>query len=136
MVLTARRAREILYAAHEAWNRRDADALIALYADDFTYWNNFGGPNGAPLTIRGKENMRPFLDGLADFDALSVVENFQFKDGVGHATSAFFMKDPHHGITHSAVFRQVVAYKDEKISRLEEYHDAAAFTAFMALLKR
>jgi ketosteroid isomerase-like protein len=136
MVLTARRAQEILYAAHEAWNRRDADALLALYADDFVYWNNFGGPNGAPLTIHGREDMRAFLAGLADFDALSVVETFQFRDGVGHATSAFFMKDPTHGITHSAVFRQVVAYKDEKIFRLEEYHDAAAFAAFMALLQR
>jgi ketosteroid isomerase-like protein len=135
MVLTAKRAREILYAAHEAWNRRDTEALLALYADDFIYWNNFGGPNGGPLTIHGRENMRLFLAGLADFDALSVVETFELKDCTGHATSAFFMKDPVHGFTHSAVFRQIVTYEDGKILRLDEYHDAAAFAAFMALLK-
>jgi ketosteroid isomerase-like protein len=136
MGLTADRAREILYAAHDAWNRRDTEALLALYADDFIYWNNFGGPNGTPLTICGKENMRPFLAGLAEFEALSVVEAFQFKDRVGHATSAFFMKDPEQGITHSAVFRQIVSYREGKILRLDEYHDAAAFAAFMALLNR
>jgi ketosteroid isomerase-like protein len=135
MTITTKRAREILYAAHEAWNRRDTAALLALYDDDLTYWNNFGGPGGGPLTITGKDELRSFLAGLAGFEALSVPERFQLKDGVGYATAAFFMKHPKTSITHSSVFRQVVTYRNERILRLEEYHDGAAFSAFLAMLE-
>ncbi len=46
MTVTAERARELLYAAHDAWNVRDIERLVSLFVEDMTYWSNAGGPDG------------------------------------------------------------------------------------------
>jgi ketosteroid isomerase-like protein len=134
MAISQARARELLYAAHEAWNRRDIDALLDLYVDDLTYWLNFGGPDGGPITIKGKPALRTHVMSFAALDCLSVPDDFRFENGEGHANTEFFMRDPKTGLMHSASFRQVLTYRDDKILRLEEYHDASAFAAFIAMM--
>ena len=64
------RARQILYAAHDAFNRRDIESLLDLYVDDLTYWSNFGGPAGGPLTITDKPSLRTFVSGFAQLESL------------------------------------------------------------------
>jgi ketosteroid isomerase-like protein len=134
MTISERRARELLYAAHDAFNRRDIDGLLDLYADDITYWSNFGGPDGGPLTIHGREHMRAFLMQWSALQSLSVPDKFRFENGLGYASAEFFMKDLKTGHDHSALFRQVVSYRDNRILRIEEYHDGQALMAFIAML--
>lgn len=129
-------ARQLLYAAHEAWNRRDIDFLIDLYVDDLTYWSNFGGsPNGGEITITGKAALRTHVMAFAHFDCLSVPERFRFENGRGHVDAEFYMRDRKTGLTHAAMYRQIVTYRNAKILRLEEYHDASAFAAFLAMVQ-
>jgi ketosteroid isomerase-like protein len=134
MTISKVRARELLYAAHEAFNRRDIEGLLNLYVEDMVYWTNFGNADGGPLTIEGKDNMRAFVALWAGLQSLSVPDDFRFVDGVGHASAEFFMKDPKTGHDHSAMFRQVITYRDDRICRMEEFHDAQAMMAFVAML--
>jgi ketosteroid isomerase-like protein len=134
MAVTAARARQLLYTAHDAWNRRDIDALIDLYVDDLTYYSNFGSADGGPFTLAGKAALRTFVMPIAQLECLSVPERFRFEDGQGHASAEFYMRHRSSGLTHSGVYRQIVSYRDDKILRLEEYHDAPALAAFMAML--
>ena len=136
MPISEPRARELLYAAHEAFNRRDIDALMNVYVDDVVYWSNFGGVDGAPLIIEGRDNLKAFIEGWAGLESLSVPENFRLIDGVGHVTAEFFIKHLATGLAHSSTFRQQVSYRDDRISRLEEFHDAKAFAAFVAMMQR
>jgi ketosteroid isomerase-like protein len=102
MAISEALARQLLYAAHEAWNRRDIDFLIDLYVDDLTYWSNFGGsPNGGEITITGKAALRTHVMAFAHFDCLSVPERFRFENGRGHVDAEFYMRDRKTGLTHA-----------------------------------
>jgi hypothetical protein len=105
---------------------RDFESLLTLYVDDLTYWSNFGGPDGGPNVVRGKPALLTHLIAYGTMDSLSVPENFRLVNGLGHATSSFYMRHPKTGLAHSGVYRQVASYRDNKILRLEELHDAAA----------
>ncbi len=126
-------ARELLYATHAAWNKRDIEALIALYVDDMTFWANVGGPDGGPLTIADKVTFRQHLTAWKDFECLSVPQNFRLENGVGQANVEFYIRDKG-GLQFAASYRQVATYRDDRILRLEEYHDAKALAAFMAMM--
>jgi hypothetical protein len=67
-------------------------------------------------------------------DCLSAPETFRLVNDRGHATAVFYMRQPKTGRMHSAANRQIVSYGDDKILRLEEYHDASAFAAFVSLV--
>jgi ketosteroid isomerase-like protein len=128
-------AREIVYALHDAWNKRDVEALIALYVDDgMTFWANVGGPDGGPLTITDKDTFRRHLTAWKDMECLSVPSTFRFEDGIGRAGVEFYIRDPRSGLKHAATYRQVVWYRNHQVLRLEEYHDAKALAAFMSML--
>lgn len=130
---TESEAVELLHAAHEAWNKRDVARLLDLFVDDMTYWSNVGGLQG-PTIIPGKPAFQQYVAGLENMEGLSVPHSFKFKDGIGSASVEFFLRDRRTGHSHSGTFRQVLYYRDNKILRIEEYHDAAALAAFMNLL--
>ena len=135
MDISEDRARELLYGVHEAWNKRDIEALLALYVDDgMTFWANVGGPDGGPLTISDKPTFRAHLDAVKDFECLSVPQSVRFEDGLGRASVEFYIRDPSSGLQHAATYRQIASYRDGLILRMEEYHDAKALAAFMSLL--
>jgi ketosteroid isomerase-like protein len=136
MTIKAERARELLYALHDAWNARDIERLIACYVDDMTYWANFGGPDGGALTIAGKDAFRAHLRALSGIECISVPHHFRFADGLGRASVEFYIRDPGTGHKHAATYRQIASYRDDKILRLEEYHDAKALAAFLDLVSR
>ena len=133
MIIREERARELLYATHDAWNKRDIKALIALYVDDMTFWANVGGTDGGPMTIADKATFRQHLMAWKDFECLSVPQNFRLENGVGQANVEFYIRDKS-GLQFAASYRQVATYRDDKILRLEEYHDAKALAAFMAMV--
>lgn len=134
MVLEEFRAREILDAAHAAWSGEDIEGVLACYVDDLVYWCNTGAPDGGPLTIIGKPAFRAFLQAMDVAERISVSEYFRLVDGVGRARIECFIKHKTTGHTLVGTYRQLVTYREEKIARLEEYHDAARMAAFWQLI--
>lgn len=133
MTISESKAASVVYAAHEAWNRRDLPGLSDLLDEDFTYWNNVGSPHGRPL-IHGKAAYIRFLAPLAEMEGLSVPHSSRFKDGVATTSVEFYARDRRTGHSHSGTFRQVLHFRDGKILRVEEYHDAPALASYVALL--
>jgi ketosteroid isomerase-like protein len=127
-------ARELIYALHDAWNRRNIEALLALYVDDVTYWANVGGPDGGPLVMSGKPALHQFCMMWKDFDCLAVPENFHFKDGICRCHVEFYIRDPNSGLQHASTYRQIATYRGGRILRLEQYHDANAMAAFLSIM--
>lgn len=127
-------ARQLIYALHDAWNKRDLDALLAVYVDDVSFWANAGGPDGGPLVMNGKAELREFFMVWKNFDCLSVPQNFRFENGVGRCHVEFYIRHPHSGLQHASSYRQIATYRDDRIQRLEQYHDAKAMEAFLALM--
>jgi ketosteroid isomerase-like protein len=136
MDLSEEQARQILFATHDAWNKREFDRLLSFYVDDLIYWVNMGGPEAGPLTIAGKEQLRLRLQAWDPFESLSVPQHFRMAEGVARANIEFFVKDLRSGQSHSSTFRQVATFRDNKISRMEQYHDAPALLAFMAMVRK
>lgn len=134
MAISEARARELLYGIHDAWNQRDIEGLLSCYGDEFTFWANVGGPDGAPLTFTDKTAFRAHLLSLVHFDCLSVPHNFHFDDGIARSNVEFYIRDPNSGLRHASTFRQIGTFRDNLILRLEQYHDAQALSAFLSLL--
>lgn len=133
MSISESEAARILYAAHEAWNRRDLKALLELFDDEMVYWNNVATPQGDTI-VQGKPAFESFLASLAEMDGLSVPQGVKFKDGVASASVEFYLRDRRTGYSHSGTFRQVLQFRNGRILRMDEFHDAPALSTFMALL--
>jgi ketosteroid isomerase-like protein len=131
MQLNEYRARLIVDLAHSAWSRGDLDGVLAHYVDDLVYSSNTYGPNGSPLLIHGKAGLRAMLEPIAmSAECVSVPEYFKFADGVAKVRVQYYM---HHRSTRHVLvgsFRQIVRFRGNKISHLEEFHDAARMTTF------
>jgi hypothetical protein len=89
-----------------------------------------------PLTISGKEQLRLRLQAWAPLEFLSVPHHFRFEAGVARASVEFYIRDPRSGQSHSSTYRQIALFRDNKISRMEQYHDAPALLAFMAMMRK
>jgi ketosteroid isomerase-like protein len=128
-------ARAVVDAAYRAWSRGDVEGVLSQYTEDLTYWSNVGGPDGAPLTIEGKPAFRLFVEGIAaTMESASVLEQFRLTDGIGHARVEFYVR---HKLTRHALsgaYRQVTTFKNGRIVRAEQFHDAARTAAFMRLI--
>ena len=135
MQLDEHRARMILESSHAAWSRGDIEGVLSHYIDDLSYYCNTGGPDGGPLAIEGKQALREFLQKIADVaESVSVSEYFRFSDGVGRSKIECYIrhKTTHHSLVGS--YRQLVTYRGGKISRMEEFHDAARMIAFWKMI--
>lgn len=128
-------ARTLLEATHDAWCKGEIERLLGNYVDDCTYWCNSGSLDGAPFLIEGKQAFRTFLRSiLAVAESKSVVEHFQFEDGVGRALVNAYVRHLRTGHVVSGSYRQIISYRGRKIARCEEYHDAAKMAAFWRLV--
>ncbi len=128
-------ARSVVDAAYRAWSNGDIDTLLAQYVDDLTYWSNVGGPNDSPLVIVGKPVFRSFVEAIAQtMESASVLEQFRLRDGIGHARIEFYVRHKGTGHVLSGAYRQVTTFRDGRILRAEQYHDAARTSAFYRLL--
>lgn len=135
MELDEHRAKMILDLSHAAWSRGDVEGVLSCFTDDVTYCCNTGAPDGGPLVVIGKKAYREMLQPIADVaESISVSEYFRFTDGVGRAKIECYIrhKKTHHTLVGS--YRQLVAYRGDKIERLEEFHDAAKMVAFWRMI--
>jgi ketosteroid isomerase-like protein len=134
MTIEAERARQLLYAVHDAWNAKDVDGMLSHFADDLTYWANVGGPDRGPSTIQGKEEFRKHLLQWTAVESICVPHHFRFADGLGRASVEFYVTDLKSGHTYTGTYRQIAAYRDGKILDIKVYHDASALGAFLELI--
>jgi ketosteroid isomerase-like protein len=135
MTLDASRARALLNASHAAWCRADVEGVLAQYVEDLTYWCNTGGADGLPLTIKGRDQLREFLQSItAVAESMSVTDYFRFEDGVARASVECYIRHKRTGHVLAGSYRQVVTYRDGLIERVEEYHDAAKMAAFWRMI--
>jgi len=129
------KAAEVLYAAHDAWNKRDIPALLDLFDEDMTYWSSLASAgHGHETVLHGKAAFEGFLVPFRKLEGLAVPHSFRFKDGVATASVEFYVRDQATGHSHSGTFRQVLRFRGDRILRMEEYHDAARLASFLALL--
>jgi len=126
-------ARELLDIAHAAWSREDVEAVLACFVDDLHFWSN-ASPRGDALTVTGKSAFRTYLHSIDVAERISVREHFRLVDGVGRARIDWFVRHKRTGHTLTGSYRQLVGYREGKICRLEEYHDAARMAAFWRLI--
>lgn len=128
-------ARNVIDAAYRAWSRGDVEGVVAQYDDHLTFWSNVGGADGQPLTIVGKSAFRAFVQAIADtMESASVLEYFRFSNGTGHAMVEYFIKHKRTGHCLSGTHRQVTIFRDGRIFRVEQFHDAAKTAAFWRLI--
>ncbi len=131
------RAREILLAAHAAWNTKNIRTLVEFYTRDMTFWTNWGGEDNEPRTITGRgEFLRHLAANRDALDCTTRVISFRLQGACGRASAELRLRDPRTGLRHVGTFRQVFTFSGEKIERLEEYHDASAMDAFRQLIVR
>lgn len=135
MQLDEHRARMILDQSHAAWSRGDIEGVLGCFSDDVTYCCNTGAPDGGPLIIVGKSEYRAMLQPIiAVAESVSVPEYFRFADGVGRAKVDCYIR---HRTTHHTLvgsYRQIATFSGGRISRLEEFHDAAKMIAFWRMI--
>lgn len=133
--LDAKSARDVVDGTHAAWTEGDIERLLSSYTDDLFYWCNAGSIEGTPHIIEGKADFRTFLYSIhAVAESGSVVDYFQFEDGIGRAKVDCYILHRRTGLLLSGSFRQVVTFRGRKIARLEDYHDAAKMAAFWRLV--
>lgn len=132
--LDAEAAYRIVEAVYMAWNRGDLEGLLDQYVDDLTFWSNVGGADGKPITIVGKPAFRTFITGIADeSNSTSIMRHFWFRDGVARAKIDYCLQHKKTDATLSGSYRQLTFFRDGKIARVEQYHDAARTAAFWRL---
>ncbi|MGE0023588.1 MAG: nuclear transport factor 2 family protein [Hyphomicrobium sp.] len=128
-------ARSLIEASHDAWCKGEVERLLGYYADDCTYWCNAGSLAGTPFIVEGKQAYRTFLRSISSVaESASVIEHFQFVDGVGRAQVEAYIRHRRTGHVLAGSYRQIVTYRGRKIVRCEEYHDAAKMAAFWRLV--
>lgn len=115
---------------HAAWSRGDIEGVLDAYAEDLTYASN-AGKDTCSFVIVGKRAFREFITTIAaTYECTSAVDSLKLDDGKAHARIRYSMRHKSNGHAHSGTFRQVVTFHDDKIVRLQEYHDAPKLTAF------
>ena len=131
MTLDEAKAKSILEAAHTAWSCGDIEGMLSWYHDELTYFCNTGAPDGGPLELFGKADMRAFLEPVLQIaECTTVPIAFSYKDGVGRAHIDVVLRHLKTRHTLTGLYRQVVKFDGCKIVAVEEFHDAARMRAF------
>lgn len=130
------RALEILLATQVAWNGRNLRALKDLYAEDITYWTNWGGPNNEPRTVTGRQEFIRHLADLRDTTDITIrLIGLRIDGNQARAHFEVKWRDPATNLAHAFTCRNIITFVDERIQRIEEYQDAARLDAFAKLIR-
>lgn len=136
MTLNEWTAKALLDETHRAWSAGDLKALLDTYTDDIVYVCNTHHPKGRAMTLNGRAAMHDFLAPVLDVaESMSVTESFEYHSGIGRAHVATFIRHRLTGHVLSGTYRQVVMFRDSRICRLEEFHDATKMAAFWRLVE-
>jgi ketosteroid isomerase-like protein len=126
----------IVGAFHAAWSKGNVEGMLSWCHDDVTHYLNAGVPDGGPLSLFGKAELRSFFTRVAGIcESETVPITFTFRDGIGKAQIESDMTHRKTRNTLSGTFRQFVIFKGFKIAALEDYHDAARMKAFCDMVR-
>jgi ketosteroid isomerase-like protein len=129
---------EVIQAALKYWRVQDVEALLSTYADDVVYHvYTFQDATPRFAEFGSKEAVRALLyDVLAAFDYLFYASDLlELRDGVARVQSQFVLRHRLSGESLSGSKRQRIQVANDKIVRIDEYHDIAMVNAFMRLTK-
>jgi len=131
---TDEQARALIQKAHDAWSCGDLDGMLDQFTDEMEFWCNAGDPAGGPIEFRGKIALRQSLEAvLRTTSSKSKLLSFAFDGEVARASVSIRMESLLSGVVLDASYREIVRYRGLRISRIEEYHDAARLTTFWRL---
>lgn len=136
MTPTEAEARRIIEQVYAAWNAGDIDRMLTFFCDDLVYHSNTGGFDGEPITIHDKGPFRELYSSvLVAAESSVAVTNFQFDQGIARTQQTAITR--HRTTGHELVgsYRQLTEFRDGKISKVEQFHDAARMAAFWRLIQ-
>jgi ketosteroid isomerase-like protein len=135
--LNVAQAKKILEDAHALWADGNLEGVLALDVDDLVYHSHTGGLEGIPMLVEGKAAFRRYLAPLmAANQTVSTVVDFSYSTGIGRARIAIFIK--HRASSHeiTTTYRQIVTYRRQRMSRIDEFHDVARLSSFWRLAQQ
>lgn len=120
------------------WAVQDVEQTLGMLSDDVVY-QIYNVATAAPFAgaTRGKDALRTRLyDILAAFDYLHYEPILlDVRDGVARVQTCFVLRHRASREQLSGSKRFVCTINDGAIARIDEYHDAALFSAFMGLTR-
>ncbi|MDQ8700439.1 hypothetical protein [Hyphomicrobium sp. LHD-15] len=133
-MLTDEEAHALIANAHREWSNGNLDGMLDQFADSIEFWCNAGNLDGGPIEFKGKGAFRQSLEAvLRTTRSQSQLISFRFDGKLAHARASIQMQSLTSGATLEASYRQIISYGRTRISRIEEYHDAARLNAFWKL---
>lgn len=124
-------AKDILEDAHTLWAKGDLEGVLAHYVDDCIYRSSTGGLEGVPLRVEGKAAYRAYLRPIMDAnETVSSVIDFSYSTGLARARIAIFIRHRETGHKITTTYRQIVTFRENQISSIDEYHDVARLSTF------
>lgn len=133
---TATEARHIIEQVYAAWNAGEIDRMLTYFVDDLVYHSNTGGFDGEPITIHDKGPFRELYNSVlvAAESNVSVI-SFQLEDGIARTQQNAVTRHRTTGHELVASYRQLTEFRGGKISKVEQFHDAARMSAFWRLIQ-
>jgi ketosteroid isomerase-like protein len=125
----------ILESSNEAWNSGSVEGVLDKYVEDIVYTTNTFGPNGEPLTIRGKDNIRRrFQAGMDAIASHSRIESIRIVDGLVRTRLLVYMRHRQTGHELTIRLRQILRFEGFRVAEMQDFHDAARLAAFWRLV--
>jgi ketosteroid isomerase-like protein len=135
-ILDTEAALSIVEAAHSAWNAADLEGMIDCYVDDLVSVSNMG-PDGSLLVMTGKDEFRSrFVDVMQLVDSKTHIESFHFDGVVARVRFSVWVQHRKSGHTATGTYRELCTFRDGRIARIEDFHDAPKMSAFWRLIER
>lgn len=134
-IITIETVIAVLLSAQEAWNSGSVDGVLDKYVDDVIYTTNAGGPNGEPLTIRGKERLRlRFQKAMDVIESQASLRSVRCEDDLVRTRLAAHMRHRATGHCLNLTLRQVIRFRGFRLAEIQDFHDAARLAAFWRLV--
>lgn len=122
MQITEQKAHSLLKNAIAAWSRADVEAMLDEFVDDLTYTCPHGARDGGELVLKGKEDVRLYLQPFADaVESVSVIDKFRLlSNQVGASCGEAYFKHRTTRCTVGGSHHHVITYRDGKIATFTE----------------
>lgn len=123
----------VIEAAHEAWNNGDIDKMLESYVDDMVSITNTG-PDGGPMRIEGKAAFRACFEPIMSIlDTKTSIVAFQLKGTTARVRFRAYLRHYATGLEMTGTYREICTFRENKIWKIEDFHDAAKMSAFWRL---
>jgi ketosteroid isomerase-like protein len=132
--LDAIAALALVESAHEAWANGDVDKMLDSYVDDMVSITNMG-PDGVPMTIEGKAAFRAVFEPVMGIiDSKTFISDFQFLGATARIRFQTYLRHRVTGLELTSTYREICTFRDDKIWKIEDFHDAALMSTFWKLV--